>query len=936
MALNVNGYNDTFQNFVDFAKIRNTMGDKTAIARVTTGVNVAEGALAGRTITASDTDSLRGIFKWFRSADDKAANDATRKIFKDAIIDMFGGESKIPEAVKKAMILGDYDKGKPLTARRILAVKAAIDASGTKEARTDKLRLETFQSPAVEKAARDMGYMKSELPKLARAAHFYAQANGVSEADAMREVGRPGSEANRLMNYGGRFLESADNFANGLRLISQFSDWHDGISAIRESIQGSEPSYAGLDTPSKVNVDGRAAHPDAKLGLERFILEDIATNPSFNLKEDDAERAFGVEHNPVSRHMIVAGNYSTLGTIANVPPAKRRTVYAAFNAINTLAETGPGRADRKSITLESLFLARILRNLPKLESILSKTGTLTARDIIKTCYPDIRDPGNYDVDTIAKWEDDLNDTLDRMQEEGEIDRSDRAAITSMMESSGATLKEAQNAYESGKKIPPNQYFSTLQFSILEAAPTADSGINTMKGDIERISTYTDMTDDGNMFSAEKHRWNFTFPDGERLKTGGASKNDIQRVEEKIRNLCGEVHQKQIGAVAYLLSQSGTGVLRDRPLAKYGINSNEHSPVNFALSRNAETGAVTITYTSPKELPVKFSWTATADIDGNVTSTPFTVSDVAVRNPDQQTAKSMVQDAAKTMGRRLNGNELTAAADIFMRNADGMWQKNAKLFAQFVAKLPLDDAHVAKSGQKADAFAKEIKGWSNIDLGDGSVSEIAGKIKTDFNGYIAKNMPNANSYGQVGKPDYDNVFGAMITDANRNVFVINGQRFAPGDKNALSGDKLAAQVVSAFKQAVPTEKAQKAISTIMHQGGFNAFITMGMKVPYSPTGSNESVVLNQLPGGEKFVARDMVSGHFLLPLLDDSSMKATLKLDVAPDGNTATLTLIANTGLTTGNSKGDNFGNVELTQKITFDLRPDVPVVTDVQLGQQLL
>ena len=81
---------------------------------------------------------------------------------------------------------------------------------------------------------------------------------------------------------------------------------------------------------------------------------------------------------------------------------------------------------------------------------------------------------------------------------------------------------------------------------------------------------------------------------------------------------------------------------------------------------------------------------------------------------------------------------------------------------------------------------------------------------------------------------------------------------------------------------------------------------------------------------------MVSGHFLLPLLDDSSMKATLKLDVAPDGNTATLTLIANTGLTTGNSKGDTFGNVELTQKVTFDLRPDVPVVTDVQLGQQLL
>lgn len=69
-----------------------------------------------------------------------------------------------------------------------------------------------------------MGYMKSELPKLARAAHFYAQAKNVDETEALREVTRAGSEANRLMNYGGRFLESASNFQDGLRLISQFSD----------------------------------------------------------------------------------------------------------------------------------------------------------------------------------------------------------------------------------------------------------------------------------------------------------------------------------------------------------------------------------------------------------------------------------------------------------------------------------------------------------------------------------------------------------------------------------------------------------------------------------------------------------------------------------------------------------------------------------------
>ena len=44
MPINVNGYNATFQEFVNFAKLKDTMGGDKAIARVTTGVNIAEGA----------------------------------------------------------------------------------------------------------------------------------------------------------------------------------------------------------------------------------------------------------------------------------------------------------------------------------------------------------------------------------------------------------------------------------------------------------------------------------------------------------------------------------------------------------------------------------------------------------------------------------------------------------------------------------------------------------------------------------------------------------------------------------------------------------------------------------------------------------------------------------------------------------------------------
>ena len=130
MALDINGYNDTFRAFTDFAKVMTqSKGGMNSIARVDGGVDITTGALAGRTVTASTTDSIRGLFKWFRSPDDQTANNETRKIFRDAINEMFGGDSKIPDSVKDAMKMADYGKGKPLTARRILIVQAAVDAA---------------------------------------------------------------------------------------------------------------------------------------------------------------------------------------------------------------------------------------------------------------------------------------------------------------------------------------------------------------------------------------------------------------------------------------------------------------------------------------------------------------------------------------------------------------------------------------------------------------------------------------------------------------------------------------------------------------------------------------------------------------------------------------------------------------------------------------
>ena len=121
MPIDVNGYNNTFSSFVQFAQSNVDAGNKKAIANV-------GGPLGGRTIVASTTDGAGFVGNLFRSRWDEVANDNARKLFLNAVTRMFGGRSNIPESVWKAINLQDYGRGAPLTARRILAVKAAVDA----------------------------------------------------------------------------------------------------------------------------------------------------------------------------------------------------------------------------------------------------------------------------------------------------------------------------------------------------------------------------------------------------------------------------------------------------------------------------------------------------------------------------------------------------------------------------------------------------------------------------------------------------------------------------------------------------------------------------------------------------------------------------------------------------------------------------------------
>ena len=67
--------------------------------------------------------------------------------------------------------------------------------------------------------------------------------------------------------------------------------------------------------------------------------------------------------------------------------------------------------------------------------------------------------------------------------------------------------------------------------------------------------------------------------------------------------------------------------------------------------------------------------------------------------------------------------------------------------------------------------------------------------------------------------------AMTRDVSRSSITINGQAFAKGAETDFPA------VYSAFKKALPGEKAQKAISSIMHQGGLGDLTATMLKAPH---------------------------------------------------------------------------------------------------------
>ena len=151
-------------------------------------------------------------------------------------------------------------------------------------------------------------------------------------------------------------------------------------------------------------------------------------------------------------------------------------------------------------------------------------------------------------------------------------------------------------------------------------------------------------------------------------------SDLPTILDKLESLAGTVHPRQQAALLFSVSQAGICALKGG-LETYGIASSEHAAVNFTLSRDDATGAITVKYESPEKLPIHFSWTATIDVDGNMTSTPLEVMDQAAiaackAGADEAVANLQKPDAPKGAQFQKNMEGARALLDRMMLATGG--------------------------------------------------------------------------------------------------------------------------------------------------------------------------------------------------------------------------------------------------------------------------
>ena len=453
------------------------------------------------------------------------------------------------------------------------------------------------------------GYHVSELPMLARAFALHKAATGCSDDVALAAALDRQGKTRRLVAYGGRFTESVENFRAGLALLDKFAAWYANLSA----------DYAAgkFDTVTKSNAGSTFVYAKAVRGYEMFIFQDLAINTA-DLSEQDPEKLFGVANNDAMNFFVRGNGSGCTGTLMALPPAKRQVVYAAFRVLEPHVPE-LGRHGATNIYDNEGVLARILRHFDEIAD-LAKAGQLDRTRLNQILTPDLDLPPDATPRQVKEA------IENRYFKRYGNSPAKLMEISSLFTTTGCTVTEAMNAMEGGERPAPLPEIASTTMSLEQIDGTTSGGRKFMLGDLKRPQNPAYIANGQHVLSEENNHFTVKIG-GETIPCAKGAQNEINaHIADKIEALCGKVHVEQASTVMRGLSQGAHGpfmeIFPQHGIVK-GIGS-EHTPLTYTLSRNDETGAVTIHYSEPEGFPFKCHWETTVALDGTSSTTPVVI------------------------------------------------------------------------------------------------------------------------------------------------------------------------------------------------------------------------------------------------------------------------------------------------------------------------
>ena len=454
------------------------------------------------------------------------------------------------------------------------------------------------------------GYHRSELSMLAKAFTLQQAATGCTAAEALDAVLDQQGKTRRLFSYGGRFTESVENFRAGLALMDKFAAWYANLAEDFEN--------QNYDTVTKANAGNTFVPANAVRAYEMFVFQDMAINPSVDLNEQDPEKLFGIEHNDATNFFTRGNGSGCTGTLVKLSPAKRQVVYAAFKALEPpIQETGKKR--HVSVSSNEQVLARVLRHYDEVVA-LKDAGQLDRAHLNKVLTPDLDLPPDASPLQVT------NAIQDMYFGQYGHSPSKLMEIGDLLCSTGCTVTEVMNAMQGGEKPAPLADIASTTMKLEQIDGTSKGGRDFMLADLHRPNNPGYIENKQPVLAPENNHFTVNI-EGRTIRCAVSENTaDNAHVADQIEALCGTVHVEQANTVMRGLSQAAHGPLL-AILPQHGIANpigSEHTPLTYTLSKNDETGAVTIRYSEPDGFPFKFHWETNVALDGTSSTTPIAI------------------------------------------------------------------------------------------------------------------------------------------------------------------------------------------------------------------------------------------------------------------------------------------------------------------------